>query len=76
MGNLVVRNIDDNCIKALKARAGKRGISAEVKRKKILQSALARQKESFYEVLQSIPAVGDDADFERIQQDTAHNVFD
>ena len=68
MANLVVKNIDMEIVKALKARAGLEGISAEAEHRKILEAALLRpKKKSFAEVLRSIPAVGNDSDFERQQ---------
>ncbi len=77
MANLVVRNIDDDIVKALKARAGQRGISAEAEHRRILEAALKRpKKKSFAQVLQAIPAVGRDEDFERKQLGDAANVFD
>lgn len=72
MANLVVRNIDDEIVQVLKARAGKHGISAEAEHRKILRAVLLRpKKKSFSDILQSIPAVGKDADFERKQDDKA-----
>lgn len=67
MANLIVRNIDDAIIKALKQRASYHGISAEAEHRKILEQALRhpRQK-SFAEVLYLIPNVGKDSNFERI----------
>lgn len=77
MSSLVVRNIDDNIVMALKALAGKHGISAEAEHRKILEEALLKpQKKNFSEVLLSIPGVGQDSDFERQQENTASNVFD
>ncbi len=68
MANLVVKNIDMEIVKALKARAGLEGISAEAEHRKILEAALLRpKKKSFAEVLRSIPAVGNYSDFERQQ---------
>ena len=76
MANLLVRNIDDTLVKALKARAGEHGISAEAEHRKILENALLKpMRKSFAEVLMSIPAVGTDADFERTQGDRADDVF-
>lgn len=76
MANLLVRNIDDTLVKALKARAGEHGISAEAEHRKILENALLKPKrKSFVDVLMSIPAVGTDADFERTQGDSADDVF-
>lgn len=77
MASLIVRDIDDAVVKALKARAGMHGVSAEAEHRKILESALVQpKKKSFTEVLLSIPNVGDDADFKREQDSTAENVFD
>ena len=76
MANLVVRNIDDEIVRALKARAGEQGISAEAEHRKILEMALITpRKKSFAEVLLTIPNVGLDADFERTQDDRADDVF-
>lgn len=76
MANLVVRNIDDAIVKRLKALAGKHGISAEAEHRRILESALLMpRKKSFSEALKSIPNVGNDADFERVQDDKAADVF-
>ena len=77
MGNLVVRNIDDEIVRALKAKAGLKGISAEAEHREILAAALLHPlKKSFSDVLLSIPSVGSDADFERIQNEAMKNVFD
>jgi plasmid stability protein len=76
MANLVVRNIDDEVVRTLKARAGKHGISAEAEHRRILEAALLRpKKKSFSEVLKSIPNVGLDADFERAENGEAPDVF-
>lgn len=77
MANLIVRNIDSDIVKALKARAGKRGVSAEAEHRRILEVALKRPKrKSFAEVLKSIPPVGEDSDFDRKDTNAAPNVFD
>ena len=77
MGNLVVRNINDEVVKALKALAGKHGISAEAEHRRILEMALLRpKKKSFTEVLSTIPNVGQDTDFERQQDQRPADVFD
>ena len=76
MANLVVRNIDERVVKALKARAGLEGISAEAEHRKILERALLTpKKKSLIDVLKSIPSVGEDADFERRNDDKETNVF-
>ncbi|MBF0470257.1 MAG: DNA-binding protein [Gammaproteobacteria bacterium] len=67
MANLLVRNIDDHIAQALKQRASQHGISAEAEHRHILEQALRQpQKRTFIEALQAIPAVGEDSDFERI----------
>ncbi|PCK05998.1 MAG: DNA-binding protein [Alteromonadaceae bacterium] len=77
MANLVVRNIDEDVVKALKARAGQLGISAEAEHRRILEQALLRpKKRSFAMVLGAMPDVGCDQDFERQQDDGARDVFD
>ena len=76
MANLVVRNIDEGVVKALKARAGLAGVSAEAEHRKILESVLLHpKKRSLAEVLQSIPSVGEDADFARKQDCGSSDVF-
>ena len=76
MANLIVRNIDENIVAALKARAGKQGRSAEAEHRRILESALLRpRKKSFAEALKSIPDVGTDADFERMDDTGDRDVF-
>jgi plasmid stability protein len=76
MGNLIVRNVDDDIIKALKIRAGKHGISAEAEHRRILEEALKKpKKKSIAQILASMPNVGEDADFERIQSDRDDDVF-
>ena len=76
MSNLIVRNIDATIVKSLKARAGLEGISAEALHRKLLEEALLQPtKKSFAEALQSIPAVGEDSDFERLSFDEDVDVF-
>lgn len=77
MANLVVRNIDEEVVKALKARAGLAGTSAEAEHRKILETALLKpRKRSLAEALRSIPSVGEDSDFERKQDCDNSDVFD
>jgi antitoxin FitA len=77
MANLIVRNIDEAIVKALKMRASKHGVSAEAEHRKILAQVLLKpQKKPFSEVLSLIPNVGSDSDFERVQDDRANHVFD
>lgn len=66
--NLIVRNVDPDLVKALKERAAQNGVSAEAEHREILKAALYRPKRrSFNELLLSMPNVGLDSDFERIQ---------
>src|ERR1044071_4963131 len=58
MANLIVRNVDEKLIKALKARAGRRGVSAEAEHREILAQALLKsRKRSFAEVIAAMPNV-------------------
>lgn len=76
MADLIVHNIDDAIVKALKQRASRHGVSAEAEHRKILEQVLLQPaKKSFAEVLGLIPNVGNDSDFDRGQDDTARNVF-
>lgn len=77
MANLIVRNIDESVVKALKIRASQHGVSAEAEHRKILEEVLTKpQRKSFAEVLASIPNVGNDSDFERVEDEKANDVFD
>ncbi|CAN0356954.1 unnamed protein product [Phaeothamnion confervicola] len=77
MANLIVRNIDDAVVKALKQRAALRGVSAEAEHRRILEQALLRpEKLPLAEILRQIPFVGQDSDLERPQDDSSRDVFD
>ena len=74
MASLIVRNVEQEIIDALKARAGQKGRSAEAEHRRILQAALLKpQKKSFYQVLKDIPEVGLDSDFERTREPREHD---
>jgi plasmid stability protein len=76
LANLIVRNVDDAIVLALKARASLEGISAEAVHRKILAAALLKPaKKSFVDVLRTIPNVGTDSDFDRIQDEGANNLI-
>lgn len=78
MPDLLVRGIDEELVRALKERAGAHGRSAEAEHRAILTAALARpRRRTFAQVLASMPDVGLDADFERVDSvgRSAH-VFD
>ncbi len=68
MANLIVRNLDLGLVEALKQRASAHGRSAEAEHRLILEEVLQRpRKRSFTEVLASMPNVGQDSDFARVQ---------
>lgn len=71
MAQLVVRNLPDDLVKALKRRAAKHHRSAEQEHREILQAALrAPRRRSFAEVLAAMPDAGNDEDFARVQDDS------
>ncbi len=78
MANLLVRGVDETVVRALKERAGSHGRSAEAEHRAILAAALARPvRRSLAQVLASMPDVGLDSDFERLEPATeAPRVFD
>lgn len=78
MPSLLVRGVAEALVRALKERAGAYGRSTEAEHRDILAAALIRpRRRGFAEVLASMPAVGDDADFERPASATdAPRVFD
>ncbi len=65
MGQLIVRNLDDELVLALKRRAARHGRSAEAEHRAILREVLAEASEepSFKDFLASMPDVGLDEDF-------------
>lgn len=67
MAQLIVRNLDDELVQALKLRAARKRRSAEAEHREILREALItrRQAETLKALLLKMPAVGDDADFAR-----------
>lgn len=76
MANLVVRNIDEQIVRALKEKAGRSGHSAEAEHRLILASVLLMpKKKTFAEVLATMPNVGKDSDFERLQKSDEIDVF-
>jgi plasmid stability protein len=59
MAQLIVRNVDDEVVKALKLRAAKEGRSAEAEHREILKTALLTPGiRSFKEFLLSMPDLG------------------
>jgi antitoxin FitA len=70
MAQLIVRNLDEELVQALKRRAAAQHRSTEEEHRQILQAALRGPKRrSLAEVLAAMPNVGEDADFEREQDD-------
>lgn len=66
MGQLIVRNLDDELVLALKRRAARHGRSAEAEHRAILLETLAEdlRKPGFKDLLTQRPDVGDDTDFD------------
>ena len=68
MPDLIVRKLEPEIINALKQRAARNGRSTEMEHRAILREVLlVLKKRSLAEVLASMPDVGADSDFERIQ---------
>jgi plasmid stability protein len=67
MAQLLVRNIEDQVVRALKIRAARHGRSAEEEHRQILRQALGQAAPplSLKDLLLDMPDVGDDRDFER-----------
>lgn len=78
MANLVVRNLEQGIVDALKRRAALAGRSAEAEHRRILEEALCQPpKRSLAELLASMPDVGRDSDFERAHSgEPLSRVFD
>jgi len=70
VAQLMVRNLPEDLVKALKQRAAKNNRSAEQEHREILQAALrGPRRRSLADVLGSMPNVGQDEDFARHQAD-------
>ena len=67
MAQLIVRNVDPETVRALKLRAVRRGRSTEAEHRAILREAVAGRsgRQGLKGLIERMPAVGDDADFER-----------
>ena len=71
MAQLMVRNLPDELVRALKQQAARRNRSAEQEHREILKAALqGPARKRLAEVLAKIPNVGEDADFVRDQADS------
>lgn len=67
MNQLIVRNLEEEVVQALKIRAARHGRSAEAEHREILREALlpAKPRKTLKDLLLAMPAAGEDADFER-----------
>ena len=67
MAQLIVRNLDDAVVKALRERAAKKGRSTEAEHREILRDALTGtgRRTSLKALLRDMPDAGDDRDFTR-----------
>ena len=67
MAQLIVRNLEDAVVKALRERAATRGRSTEAEHREILRDALSRTRRgaSLKALLLDMPGAGDDVDFAR-----------
>jgi plasmid stability protein len=64
VAELLVRDLEEELVRALQVRAAKHGRSAEAEHRAILEAALMPARD-FKAFLLSMPNVGEDADFER-----------
>jgi plasmid stability protein len=64
MGQLIVRNLEEDLVQRLKRRAAANGRSTEEEHRQLLRQVL--RPEGLVEALLAMPDVGDDADFERL----------
>lgn len=77
MASLLVRNLDERIVEALKARAVRHKRSAEAEHRALLEQALlGPRRKTFAQVLTSLPNVGRDTDFERVDAEAPARVFD
>ncbi|MHC4392598.1 MAG: FitA-like ribbon-helix-helix domain-containing protein [Planctomycetota bacterium] len=63
MGQLIVRNLDEDLVRLLKIQAAKHGRSAEAEHREILKRALRSEAGGLKALLLAMPDVGQDADF-------------
>jgi plasmid stability protein len=65
MAQLILRNIEEEVVRALKRRAARHGVSAEAEHRAILKSTLLGRASSlsFKQALIAMPDVGADSDF-------------
>ena len=70
MAQLIVRQLDEELVQALKRRAARVGRSAEAEHREILREALRGEfvRWSFKQFLREMPAVGNEADFNVLRE--------
>jgi plasmid stability protein len=74
---LLVREVDETLVKALKQRAAINGRSTEAEHRLILEKALRGPKKiTLAEALTKIPPYGEDGDFHRRDESGNKDVFD
>lgn len=77
MPSLIVRNVEESVVQALKERAARHGRSAEAEHRALLMEVLHKpRRRPLAEVLAAMPDVGTDADFVRVQESGGTRVFD
>lgn len=69
MAQLIVRNLDEEVVRRLKLRAAQNGRSTEAEHRAILEAVLLERssQSSLKQLLQSMPDLGEDTDFDRIE---------
>ena len=74
MAQLIVRNLEEELVEALKIRAAMHGRSTEAEHRELLREALLRRSSaSMKDHLLAMPDVGSDADFE-VERSAARSV--
>ena len=67
MAQLIVRNLEETVVQALRERAARKGRSTEAEHREILRDALTRRRRTtrLKDLLLDMPDAGDDEDFLR-----------
>jgi plasmid stability protein len=77
VASLIVRDLDDRVVEALKALAARHKRSAEAEHRALLERALLKpRRKTFSQALKAMPDVGLDTDFERVEDEGSKHVFD
>ena len=77
MASLIVRDLDDRIVEALKTRAARHNRSAEAEHRALLEQVLLKpRRKTFAQALREMPNVGRDEDFARVDDDGTPHVFD